>query len=78
MIPFVTTQSTPEGSRLAEGISEGVINALTQLPDLKVIARSSSFRFSSDALDVPRVARTLGVRTLVTGRVVEAQRAAAR
>ena len=71
VIPFVSAQSTPDGVRLAEGISEGVINALTQLPDLKVIARSSSFRFRGDSLDAPRVAGTLGVQTLVTGRVVE-------
>jgi tetratricopeptide (TPR) repeat protein len=42
-----------------------------QLPDLKVIARTSSFRYTSEALDVPAVARTLGVQTLVTGRIVD-------
>ena len=40
-----------------------------QLPELKVIARSSSFRFTGDSLDVPMVARALGVETLVTGRI---------
>ena len=71
VIPFVSAQSTPDGVRLAEGISEGLINALIQLPDLKVIARSSSFRFRGDPLDAPSVARALGVQTLVTGRIVE-------
>jgi serine/threonine protein kinase/tetratricopeptide (TPR) repeat protein len=71
VLPFVNAQSTPEGAVLAEGISEGLINALTQLPDLKVIARSSSFRFPGNAPDVQSIARTLGVRTLVTGRVAE-------
>lgn len=69
VIPFVSVEATADGRRLADGISEGVINALAQLPDLKVIARSSSFRFAGDSLDVPVVARTLGVQTLVTGRI---------
>ena len=72
MIPFVTTEATPDGRRLADGLSEGVIRALTLLPDLKVIASSSSFRFGGDSLDISDVARTLGVQTLVTGRLVRA------
>ena len=70
-MPFVNARSTPEGIALAEGISEGLISALAQLPDLRVIARSSSFRFSGDTRDVRRIARALGVRTLVTGRITE-------
>jgi eukaryotic-like serine/threonine-protein kinase len=72
VIPFVTTEATPDGRRLADGLSEGVIHALTLLPDLKVIASSSSFRFGGDSLDISGVARTLGVQTLVTGRLVRA------
>jgi TolB-like protein/Tfp pilus assembly protein PilF len=71
VIPFVNARSTPEGIALAEGISEGLISALAQLPDLRVIARSSSFRFSGDTPDVRRIARALGVRTVVTGRITE-------
>jgi TolB-like protein len=71
VIPFVNARSTPEGIALAEGISEGLISALAQLPDLRVIARSSSFRFSGDTRDVRRIARALGVRTVVTGRITE-------
>ena len=71
VIPFVNARSTPEGIALAEGISDGLISALAQLPDLRVIARSSSFRFSGDTRDVRRIARALGVRTVVTGRITE-------
>ena len=70
VIPFTTADATPAGQRLAEGMSDGVINALVQLPDLKVIARSSSSRFNGDSLDVPMVARALGVEALVIGRIV--------
>jgi TolB-like protein/predicted Ser/Thr protein kinase len=72
VIPFVDVGPAPDGRQLADGISEGVINALAQLPDLKVIAQTSSSRFRGNSLDVPTVARTLGVLTLVTGRVVVA------
>jgi eukaryotic-like serine/threonine-protein kinase len=71
VIPFVNARPTPEGIALAEGISDGLISALAQLPDLRVIARSSSFRFSGDTPDVRRIARALGVRTVVTGRITE-------
>jgi TolB-like protein/Tfp pilus assembly protein PilF len=71
VIPFSSGQSSGESAFLAEGISEGLIVALAQLPDLKVISRNSSFRFAGPSLDVQQVARTLGVRALVTGRIVE-------
>jgi len=71
VIPFAAAEGTAEARRLADGISDGIINVLAQLPDLKVIARSSSFRFLGDALDVPMVARALGVQTLVTGRIAK-------
>ena len=71
VLPFISAPSAPAVTRLADGISEGLINSLIQLPELTVIARSSSFRFRDDPIDALRVAETLGVRTLVTGRVVE-------
>jgi serine/threonine protein kinase/TolB-like protein/tetratricopeptide (TPR) repeat protein len=72
VIPFVNAQATPDSAYLADGISEGLIHSLAQLPDIKVIARTSSFRFAKDTLNVQEAARTLGVRALVTGQVAEA------
>ena len=72
VIPFATTEAPPDGPQLVEELSGGIINALTRLPDLKVIARTSSFQFRGDALNIPQVARALGVKALVTGRVVAA------
>jgi serine/threonine protein kinase/Tfp pilus assembly protein PilF len=71
VIPFANARGTPQTDFLSDGISEGLINALAQLPDLKVIARSSSFKFKGENIDIRRVARTLGVRVLVTGRLAE-------
>ncbi len=71
VIPFVAAHANPEIEFLCEGISEGLINALAQVQGLKVIARSSSFRFRDGKIPVPRMARLLGVQTLVTGSVAE-------
>src|SRR5262249_23720548 len=69
VIPFANASGASENQYLSEGISESLINALAQLPDLKVIARSSSFRFKGDRIDIKAVARALGVHALVTGRL---------
>ena len=71
VIPFVNAGSTPETQYLSDGISEGLINTLVQLPDVKVIARSSSFKFKGDKVDIRKAARTLGAQTLLMGHVAE-------
>lgn len=71
VIPFLNVGGAPDVNFLSDGLSEGLINALAQLPTLKVIARSSSFQFKSDGLNVRNVARTLGVQALITGRISE-------
>jgi TolB-like protein/Tfp pilus assembly protein PilF len=71
VMPFVNVQHTPEMEFLADGISEGLINALAQLPNLTVIARSSSFKFRGDAIDVRKAARVLAAQAVVTGRIAK-------
>jgi len=69
VIPFVNAGGPPDSDYLSDGISESLINALAAVPGLKVMARTSSFKFKGPDLDVRRAARSLGVQTLVTGRV---------
>jgi len=69
VIPFTSASSAADNDMFAAEISEGLIQSLAQLPDLKVTARASSFRFAATGVDVRQIARTLGVRTLVTGTV---------
>jgi serine/threonine protein kinase len=71
VIPFVNARGTPENEYLCDRISEGLINDLVQSSDLRVIARSSSFRFKGDSVDVKRAAQALGAQVLMTGRVDE-------
>lgn len=58
-----------EHGYLAEGISESIITNLAKLPDLLVIAKSSSFSYSGKDFDVRKVARRFGVRYVLEGSV---------
>jgi TolB-like protein/Tfp pilus assembly protein PilF len=53
---------------LSDGISESLINSLSQLPGMKVIARSSSFKYKGKNADPQEVAKALGVQAVVSGR----------
>jgi eukaryotic-like serine/threonine-protein kinase len=54
---------------LADGLTDGLINSLAQLPSVKVKARNSVFRFKKDQSDPTAIARRLGVRAVLTGRI---------
>jgi TolB-like protein len=54
---------------LADGITESLINALSQLSRLKVLSRNSTFRFKGNQTDTGNIASQLGVETLMTGDV---------
>lgn len=71
VLPFENATGDANLEYLSEGISESVLDGLSQLPQLKVIARSSSFRYRGNNLDLKTVADTLGVQAIVTGRVVQ-------
>jgi serine/threonine-protein kinase len=69
VLPFVNATRDADTDYLTEGITESIINSLSQLPKLKVIARSTMFRYRDRADDAQAVAAELQVRGVVTGRV---------
>jgi eukaryotic-like serine/threonine-protein kinase len=69
VLPFVNASNDAEKEYLSDGIAESLINRLSQLPGVKVIANSSSSRFKGRDTDPKEVARTLGVTSVMTGRV---------
>jgi serine/threonine-protein kinase len=71
VMPFVNVSKDANTEYLSDGISESLINNLSQLPQLKVIARSSSFKYKGKEIDPEEVAKTLGVGAIVTGRIVQ-------
>lgn len=54
---------------LSDGITENIINTLSQLPKLRVVARSTVFRYKDRQEDPLEVGRLLGVQAVMTGRV---------
>src|SRR2546423_4082411 len=71
VLPFVNVTKDPDAEYLSDGISESLINNLSQLPQLKVIARSSAFKYKGKEVDPEEVAKALGVQAIVMGRVVQ-------
>lgn len=69
VLPFVARSNGPDDDYFADGLTEEIINALAQLPDLLVTARTSAFHFKDLNLPVDEIARRLGVDHLVEGSV---------
>ena len=71
VLPFVNLGADTDTEYLADGITESLINSLTQLPELRVTARSMVFRYKGHAVDPQTVGRNLQVGAVVTGRLVQ-------
>jgi len=70
VLPFENVTNDSDWDFLSDGISEDIINSLSQMNDLRVISRASSFRYRERDIDPQAVGDELGVRALVTGRVL--------
>ena len=71
VLPLVNEHPDPDTEYLTDGISEGIINLLSQLPGLRVLARSTVFRYKGEQIDPQEVGRTLKVRAVFTGRLFQ-------
>jgi len=69
VLPFANTSGDPNAEYLSDGITEGIIDKLSGLPSLKVISRTSAFRYKQREIEPQKVAKELGVEALVMGRV---------
>ena len=69
VLPFQNVNDDPETEYLSEGITESLINQLSQLPGLKVIAHSSSSRYKGKAASPQDVARALETTGIIAGRI---------
>jgi len=69
VLPLVNTSADPDMEYLSDGITESIINALSQLPKLRVVARGTVFRYKGHEVDPREVGQQLGVRAVLTGRV---------
>jgi TolB-like protein/Tfp pilus assembly protein PilF len=70
VLPLANTSNDPNLEYLSDGITETIINNLSQLPSLKVMARSTVFRYKGETSAPVEVARELGVQAVLVGRVL--------
>ena len=70
VLPFSNASGTADADYLSEGLAESLIDQLSRLHTLKVTSRGAAFRFKGRESDLAAVRRELGVRAVVTGRVV--------
>jgi len=71
VLPFTNSSSDPEMDYLSDGITDTLINNLSQLPNVKVIGRNSVFRYKGQQTTAQTVGADLNVKAVLTGRIVE-------
>ena len=71
VLPFQNTSGDPNLEYLSDGVTESIINSLSRLPQLKVMARSTMFRFKRRDSDPQSVGKELGVGAVMTGRMLQ-------
>ncbi|HEX8138603.1 MAG TPA: tetratricopeptide repeat protein [Pyrinomonadaceae bacterium] len=71
VLPLMNASADPEMEYFSDGVTENIINSLAQLPKLRVVPRSTVFRYKGVEVDPQEVGQLLGVRAVLTGRVRE-------
>ena len=69
VLPFENATADPDADYLIDGLTEAVINALSRLPALRVLARSTVFRYRGKPVDCRALGRKLSVGAVLLGRV---------
>ena len=72
VLPFINMSADPENEYFSDGLAEELINALTRFENLRVVARTSSFAFKGEKIDIREVGQRLNVKTLLEGSVRKA------
>jgi TolB-like protein/Tfp pilus assembly protein PilF len=67
VLPFVNTSGDPDVEYLSDGITEGIINGLSQLPQMRVLARSTVFHYKGHDADPQKAGHDLAVRAVLAG-----------
>jgi TolB-like protein len=74
VLPFVNLSAEPDQDFFCDGITEEILNALTALPELNVVARTSVFYYKGTNIDVREIGERLGAGTVIEGSVRKAGR----
>ncbi len=71
VLPFVNAGGDPNAEYLSDGITESLIDSVSQIPGIKVISRASAFHYKGKDVGARIVGRELGVRAVLTGQIVQ-------
>jgi adenylate cyclase len=72
VLPFINISGDPEQEYFSDGISEDIITDLSKVSALSVVARNTAFTFKGKSLEIPEIARKLGVSHVLEGSVRKA------
>jgi TolB-like protein len=72
VLPFENLSDDKGNAYFSDGITEEILNALAQIPNLKVAARRSAFQFKGTNLDLHKIGQTLGVAHILEGSLQKA------
>ena len=75
VLPLINASDDPNLEYLSDGITESIINNLSKLPKLRVIPRSTVFRYKGQTVDPQEAGEELGVRAVFTGRIIQVSNA---
>lgn len=71
VLPFVNVGGDPDTEYVSDGITESLINSLSEIQQLRVVARATAFRYKNKEIDLQQVGRDLRVGAVLTGRLVQ-------
>jgi len=71
VLPFVNVGGSPDAEYLSDGITESLMDSLSELHNLKVMSHSAVFRYKGKEADPRVVGRELGVRAVLMGRITQ-------
>jgi len=71
VLPFSDGSENADTRYLSDGMTDGLINSISKIPNVRTIGRSSVFRYQGRTVDAHTVGRDLGVDSVLTGRIIE-------
>lgn len=71
VLPFANASNDPKTEYLSDGITESLINSLSQLPNLSVMSRNTVFRYKGQPTDPQKLGHDMGVKAILTGRLIQ-------
>ena len=71
VLPFRNESEDPNAEYLSDGLTESIINSLSQLKHLRILGRNTVFRYKGREIDPQKIGAELGVRSVLTGRILQ-------